>query len=56
MIDLRPLKDDAFKFPDPIRSMIQSEDDFLQEEQFIKKFIKWRQKASEIDSLRKVQK
>ena len=52
LLDLKLLKDKASEFPDPIRSLILSEHDFLGVDDFLSRFSTWEKvlKLSEVRS------
>ncbi len=50
MIDLKPLKDESLKFPDPIKSIVEMQRNGMPETDFIDFFINLRRKAREIDT------
>ena len=41
LVDLKSLKDRASEFPDPVRSLILGERDFLGVDDFLSKFSTW---------------
>jgi hypothetical protein len=56
MINTKPLKEQATKFPDPFRTVIQMQKDEMPEQEFIDFFISLRKKAREIDVSREAEK
>lgn len=53
MIDLKPLKSEAVKFPEPLRSMVEMQKENMPPEDFIDFIMKLRQKAREMDVKKK---
>ena len=49
-IDIRGIKEESIKFPEPLKSMIQMQKDFLSSDDFIEFFITIRHKARELDA------
>lgn len=49
MIDLKQLKSEAPKFPEPLKSIIEMQKDTMSPEDFIEFFIGLRKKARELD-------
>lgn len=49
MIDVKPLKSEALKFPDPLKSIVEMSRNSMREQDFIDFFIGLRKKAREID-------
>ncbi len=54
MINLRPLKDEAGKFPEPVRTVLDLTPDRMPQQDFLVEFFALRKKARELD--REVQK
>lgn len=50
MISLKPLKESASEFQEPIRSVIQMQKDSMPEKDFVDFFISLRRKAKEMDN------
>ena len=50
MIDIKPLKESASDFQEPIRSVIQMSKNEMSEQEFIDFFIGLRKKAREMDT------
>ena len=53
MINLKHLRDDASKFQEPLRSVVEMQKDSMPEKDFIDFFIGLRKKAREIDAKNK---
>ena len=53
MINIKPLKERATKFPEPIRSILEMQKDSMREQEFVDFFIGLRKKAREIDAISK---
>lgn len=53
MIDLKPLKDNATRFQEPLNSVIEMSKDKMSETEFISFFIGLRKKARDIDAKNK---
>lgn len=53
MIDMKPLKDEAAKLQEPLRSIVEMSKNTMSESDFIDFFISMRKKAREIDSQNK---
>ena len=53
MINLKPLQDDASKYGEPLKSVIEMQKDSIPEKDFIDFFIGLRKKAREIDAKNK---
>ncbi|WP_287951030.1 hypothetical protein [Acidiplasma sp.] len=49
MIDLKPLKSDSIKYPEPIKSIIEMQKDTMSVNDFIEFFMGLRKKAREMD-------
>ena len=49
MISLKPLKESAMKFPEPLKSIIELSKDSMPEQEFIDFFLNLRKKSREID-------
>jgi hypothetical protein len=41
-MNIKPLKDEAIKLPDPVKTLILSQPDEMQEDELIYKFFEWR--------------
>lgn len=50
MIDIKPLKEQSVKFPEPLRSIIEMTKDTMPEREFIDLFMGLRKKAREMDA------
>ena len=53
MIDLKPMKQDALKYGEPLKSVIEMQKNTMSESDFIGFFIGLRKKAREIDAKNK---
>ncbi|MCL4444756.1 MAG: hypothetical protein M1464_03805 [Candidatus Thermoplasmatota archaeon] len=53
MIDIKPLKEQSMKFPEPLKSIIEMTKDTMPEREFIDLFMGLRRKARELDSKQK---
>lgn len=53
MIDLKQLKSEAVKFPEPLKSIIEIARNTMSEEEFITFFLNLRKKAREMDAKNK---
>ena len=53
MIDLKPLKQEAVKLPEPLKSIIEMSKDSMPEQEFIDFFISLRRKGRELDTKQK---
>ena len=53
MIDIKPLKEQSVKFPEPLKSIIEMTKDTMPEREFIDLFVGLRRKARELDSKQK---
>jgi hypothetical protein len=53
MIDVKPLKEQSVKFPEPLKSIIEMTKDTMPEREFIDLFVGLRRKARELDSKQK---
>lgn len=51
MIGIKPLKDEATKLPEPLKSIVEMQKNTMQNEEFVNFFIALRRKAREIDSM-----
>ena len=51
MISLKPLKESAVNFPEPMKSIIEIAKDPMSKQEFIDFFIGLRKKARELDAL-----
>lgn len=49
MINLKPLKEEAGSFPEPLKSLIELSKDYVDEADFLETFLSWRRAAKEID-------
>ena len=49
MIDIKPLKEQSVKFPEPLKSIIEMTKDTMPEREFIDFFISLKRKARELD-------
>ena len=49
-VDIRGFKEESIKFPEPLKSMIQMQKDFLSSDDFINFVITLRHKARELDA------
>lgn len=50
MINLKPLKDNASQFPDPLKSVLEMQKDTMSERDFADFFISLRRNARQIDA------
>jgi hypothetical protein len=50
MIDLKPMKQDALKFGEPLKSVIEMQKNTMSEGEFVDFFFGLRKKAREIDA------
>ena len=53
MIDLKQLKSEAVKFPEPIKSIIEMSKNAMNEQEFVDWFVSLREKAREMDIKKK---
>ena len=53
MIDIKPLKEQSVKFPEPLKSIIEMTKDTMPEREFIDLIVGLRRKARELDSKQK---
>lgn len=53
MIDIKSLKNESVKFPDPIKSIIEMQKNAMNEQEFLDWFVSLRQKARELDIKKK---
>jgi hypothetical protein len=53
VINLKPLQDDASKYGEPLKSVIEMQKDSMPEKDFIDFFIGLRKKARELDAQKK---
>ena len=53
MIDIKPLKEQSMKFPEPLKSIIEMTRDKMPEREFIDLFMGLRKKARELDAKQK---
>lgn len=53
MIELKPLKEQAVKLPEPMKSILEMTKDSMPEQEFIDLFMGLRKKARELDSKQK---
>ena len=53
MIDIKPLKEQSVKFPEPLKSILEMTKDTMPEREFIDLFMGLRRKARELDSKQK---
>ena len=53
MIDLKALKDESLRFPEPLKSLIELAKDRMDDQEFISEFLKLRKKAREMDAERR---
>ena len=53
MIDIKPLKEQSMKFPEPLKSIIEMTKDTMPEQEFIDLFMGLRKKARELDAKQK---
>lgn len=51
MINTKPLKEQATKFPEPLKSIIEISKDSMPDQEFVDFFIGLRKKAREIDAI-----
>lgn len=50
MIDLKSLKSESLKFPEPLKSVLEMQRETMSEKDFVEFFISLRKKARQIDS------
>lgn len=50
MIDLKPLKNESTRFPEPLRSVIEMTKDSMSDQDFIDLVIQLRRKSREMDA------
>jgi hypothetical protein len=48
-MNITGLKNDAMKYPEPLKSMIMSEADVIEDQEFVSKFLMWRKLARSMD-------
>lgn len=53
MIDIKPLKEQSVKFPEPLKSIVEMTKDTMPEQEFIDLFMGLRKKAKELDAKQK---
>lgn len=53
MINIKPLKESAMNFPEPLKSIVEMSKDSMPEREFIDFFIGLRKKARQMDSVKK---
>ena len=53
MIDIKPLKEQSVKFPEPLKSIIEMTKDTMPAQEFIDFFLNLRKKSREIDAKQK---
>lgn len=41
-MNIKPLKDEAIKLPDPVKTLILSQSDEMDEDELISKFFEWK--------------
>ncbi len=56
MIDLKPLKNESTKFPEPLKSIIEMSKDSMPEKDFVDFFISLRRKARDMDKKKEAMK
>lgn len=54
MINLKPIKDDASRFQEPLKSVLEIAKDSMSEKEFVDFFIGLRKKARELDNKKEV--
>lgn len=50
---LGKLKDEAIKFPEPLRTLILTARDRMTEQEFLTEFLRWRKIAKTLDTIKK---
>jgi hypothetical protein len=56
MIDLKPLKNESTKFPEPLKSIIEMSKDSMPEKDFVDFFISLRMRARDMDKKKEAMK
>ena len=54
MISLKPLRESAVNFPEPLKSIVEMSKDSMPEKDFVEFFISIRRKAREMDAKQEV--
>ena len=49
MIDIKSLKSDSMKYPEPLKSIIEMQKNAMNEQEFLDWFVSLRKKARELD-------